>query len=448
DKRAPRPDNVYTAIAVHSVIGRCARDAIPLHNTTGTIMAAPLDDKRNMSKTTNQDEIHMTTPELIEAHGYIAETHQICTEDGYYLTVHRVLPNDRVPSVPPVIINHGLASSSADWVLLGPHKALAYVLCDNGYDVWLTNARGNTYSKSHKYYSIKDRDFWDFSIVAPKNDKYFCYSWHEIGYYDLPATIDYILEKTSHSKLYYIGYSQGATTFYVMGSERPEYNAKIKGMISLAPAVFLGNQKSSFLKLFTHFLGILEAILFATNMFQWGSYICNINQWLSCNKWQSFILRTFISNAPHPMTKGFCNIWFYLIAGFGSEQLDKSMLPLIFGHSPAGASVKQFLHFGQLISSGSFHKFDHGIKTNLSLYGSTQPPKYTLERIKVPVAIFYSENDFINHHINVPKLADNLPNVIQTEKIAYEKFNHIDYLWGRDARTILYNNIVTVLKKF
>ncbi|KYN14969.1 PREDICTED: lipase 3-like [Trachymyrmex cornetzi] len=420
-----------------------------------------------MSKTTNQDEVHMTTPELIEAHGYIAETHQICTEDDYYLTVHRVLPNDRVPSKSlnadiintnaavinsedynlsisteshqlletsecyisssrlPVIINHGLLSSSADWVLLGPHKALAYVLCDNGYDVWLANARGNTYSKSHKYYSIKDRDFWNFS-------------WHEIGYYDLPATIDYILGKTSHSKLYYIGYSQGATTFFVMGSERPEYNPKIKGMISLAPAVFLENQKSSVLKLGAYFHSILE----------WGSYICNINQWLPRNKWQSFILRIFLSNAPHPMTKGFCNCWFYLIAGFGSEQLDKSMLPLIFGHSPAGSSVKQFLHFSQLITSGSFNKFDYGTKSNLSLYGSTQPPKYTLERIKVPVAIFYSENDFINHHINVQKLADNLPNVIQTEKIAYEKFNHIDYLWGRDARTILYNNIVTVLKKF
>ncbi|XP_018305312.1 lipase 3 isoform X2 [Mycetomoellerius zeteki] len=393
-------------------------------------------DISNMSKT-NQDEVHMTTPELIEAHGYVAETHQICTEDGYYLTVHRVLPNDRVPSVSlnadiintdaavmnsedhnlsisaenyqlseisgcyisssrlPVIINHGLVSSSADWVLLGPHKALAYVLCDNGYDVWLTNARGNTYSKSHKYYSIKDRDFWNFS-------------WHEIGYYDLPATIDYILEKTGHSKLYYIGYSQGATTFYVMGSERPEYNAKIKGMISLAPAVFLGNQKSLFLKLFAYFHSILE----------WGSYICNINQWLPRNKWQSFILRTFLSNAPHPMTEGLCS------------------------------SVKQFLHFGQLISSGSFQKFDYGTRANLTLYGSTRPPKYTLERVKVPVAIFYSENDFINHHTNVQKLADNLPNVIQTEKIAYEKFNHTDYLWGRDARIILYNNIVTVLKKF
>lgn len=107
-------------------------------------------------------------PELIEAHGYIAETHQICTEDGYYLTVHRVLSsNDRVPNADiiinhtdaavidknnedhnssvspdyhriletvgyntnpgsklPIIINHGLISSSADWVLLGPNKAL------------------------------------------------------------------------------------------------------------------------------------------------------------------------------------------------------------------------------------------------------------------------------------------------------------------------------------
>lgn len=110
--------------------------------------------------------------ELIEAHGYLAETHQICTEDGYYLTVHRVLSsNDRVPSMPlnddtirntdaavinnksnedhnpsvssnrhqiletlkcytspgsklPVIINHGILSSSADWVLLGPQKSI------------------------------------------------------------------------------------------------------------------------------------------------------------------------------------------------------------------------------------------------------------------------------------------------------------------------------------
>lgn len=93
-----------------------------------------------------------------------------------------------------------------------------------------------------------------------KNNICFSYSWHEIGYYDLPAMIDYVLEKTGHSKLYYIGHSQGTTAFYVMMSERPEYNAKIKGMISLAPIAYLSNQRSPVLKCFVYFLDILEVI--------------------------------------------------------------------------------------------------------------------------------------------------------------------------------------------
>lgn len=110
--------------------------------------------------------IHLQ-PELIEVHGYIAETHYVWTEDDYRLDVHRVLPADdrispvsldthtigwtvvndgstnhnssvspeschRVSETPdknasskvPVLIIHGLLSSSADWVLLGSHNAL------------------------------------------------------------------------------------------------------------------------------------------------------------------------------------------------------------------------------------------------------------------------------------------------------------------------------------
>lgn len=100
--------------------------------------------------------------ELIAHHGYIPETHNIWTEDDYCLTVHRITAPDKSNvystktyatsnaeqavidtlekstesnlksvckeysplSKPPVIINHGALSSSADWVLLGPQKAL------------------------------------------------------------------------------------------------------------------------------------------------------------------------------------------------------------------------------------------------------------------------------------------------------------------------------------
>ncbi|KAK4313180.1 hypothetical protein Pmani_015445 [Petrolisthes manimaculis] len=64
-----------------------------------------------------------------------------------------------------------------------PDKALGYILSAEGYDVWLGNARGNTYSRNHTQLSPDNPLFWDFT-------------WHEMGTQDLPAIIDYILEET------------------------------------------------------------------------------------------------------------------------------------------------------------------------------------------------------------------------------------------------------------
>lgn len=73
--------------------------------------------------------------------------------------------------------------------------------------------------------------------------------------------IDYVLEKTGHLNLYYIGYSQGTTSFYAMLSEKPEYNAKVRSMISLAPIAFISNQKSPLIKLLVRFYNVMEVSL-------------------------------------------------------------------------------------------------------------------------------------------------------------------------------------------
>lgn len=71
------------------------------------------------------------------------------------------------------------------------------------------------------------------------------YSLHEVGKYDIPATIDYILSTTNSTQLHYIGYSMGSCVFFIMASERPEYQPKIRSQISLAPVAFLSNTRSS-----------------------------------------------------------------------------------------------------------------------------------------------------------------------------------------------------------
>lgn len=70
----------------------------------------------------------LTTTELLRAYNYPAEEHSVTTEDGYVLEMHRV-PN---PGRPAILVMHGMLSSSADFVLMGPTVALAYFLYDQG----------------------------------------------------------------------------------------------------------------------------------------------------------------------------------------------------------------------------------------------------------------------------------------------------------------------------
>ena len=108
------------------------------------------------------------------------------------------------------------------------------------------NARGTRYSRNHTSLNpdIDRNKFWNFS-------------WHEIGLYDLPAAIDHILKTTNYQKLSYVGHSQvgfftesifynkaiyqfqGTTTFFVMTSLLPEYDKKLSFAALFNPPSFL-----------------------------------------------------------------------------------------------------------------------------------------------------------------------------------------------------------------
>lgn len=177
--------------------------------------------------------------ELMKKYKYPSQSHLVGTEDGYILQVDRI-PN---PDKPVVFLQHGIMDTSASFLLTGPGRALGYLLYDAGYDVWLGNSRGNRYSRIKGKYNPDAR-----------NGKYWDFTFHEIGIYDLPACIDYILDKTNCSKLNFIGHSQGATSFMVMASERPEYNSKIRQMHAMAPCVFMDHVYNPGVRFLANFL--------------------------------------------------------------------------------------------------------------------------------------------------------------------------------------------------
>ncbi|XP_034176571.2 gastric triacylglycerol lipase [Osmia lignaria lignaria] len=375
-------------------------------------------------------EMKLGTPELIKKYGYPFEIHKIITEDGYILEIHRI-PHGRInyktnftSKKHSILIQHGLASSSADWILLGPDKALGFVLADAGYDVWLGNNRGNVYSKNHVSISPNNRRFWDFS-------------YHELGVYDLPAMIDYILNRTKHEKLSYIGHSQGTTQFWVMMSQKPSYNAKIQLMIGLAPVAFTGNIR-----------GPITKLAKLTYMGVWIGEAFGYPEVRPRSVWEKFVSNLFCQDDA--TSQLFCTNFLFIVTGLSQANLSATNLTTIMNHVPAGASWKQVVHFGQgYIHPDNFRQFDYdNEQKNNRAYNSSVPPEYELNKVIAPVALFSSDDDRLATSKDIDLLKKKLGNVVFHREILGNSFTHYDFVWGRASVITVFEPILELLEQY
>ncbi|TMW54873.1 hypothetical protein DOY81_000106 [Sarcophaga bullata] len=360
--------------------------------------------------------------------GYPMERHTVTTDDNYILTIHRIPYSPKLKNSnarkPVVFLMHGMLSSSSDWVLMGPNKALAYILSDAGYDVWMGNARGNTYSKKHKYWPTYWQIFWNFS-------------WHEIGLYDVPNMIDYVLQKTGENQLQYVGHSQGTTVYLVMMSEKPKYNEKIKSAHLLGPAAYMGNMKSPLTRAFAPILGQPNAIV----------ELCGSMEFMPSNKFkQDLGIEMCQANSPYVEM---CANEIFLIGGYDSEQLDRDLLEHIKATSSAGASVNQNIHFCQEHNSNKFRKFDYSVVRNPYEYnGALFPPDYKLKNAWAPIMLYYGANDWMCDVRDVLKLRDQLPNMKLDYLVPFKNWAHLDFIWGTEAKKYVYDKVLEQMKLY
>ncbi|XP_069676695.1 lipase 1-like [Periplaneta americana] len=371
-------------------------------------------------------DVLLSTPELIRKYGYPVEEHTVQTEDGYVLTHFRI-PHGRTNPTKngrrSVLLQHSLLSASDIWILMGREKSLGFILADAGFDVWVTNIRGNRYSRKHVTLPTNTAEFWDFS-------------WHEMAVYDMPATIDHILATTGEKRLHYIGYSLGTTVFFAMTSLRPEYNDKMRLGISLAPAVFLSNVRHPLIRAILPIMSLIGSVLMSLRMWEVLPYT---------NSLASLINNLCREGA---VTHQLCVFIYYIAYGDDSQQLNKTMLPVYISHLLAGTSIKTLLHYAQIMKSGRFQQYDYGLIQNLVKYGQHFPPDYEVKKITTPASLHYGEGDLIVNPKDAKHLAEQLSHLVEITAVRAPKFNHIDFVFANQGKPLLYDHLLNLAEEY
>jgi len=73
-----------------------------------------------------------------------------------------------------------------------------------------------------------------------------------------------------------------------------------------------------------------------------------------------------------------------------------------------------------------------------------KPPQYDLKAMKVPTVVFYGGEDWLVTTKDAEFAINNLPNLIEANYIA--AYNHLDFVWGINAHSVIYSKIVNKIK--
>ncbi|XP_054158291.1 lipase 3-like [Oppia nitens] len=388
-------------------------------------------------------------PELIKSRGFGSTAHTVVTDDGYILTVYRMInprwlttgaANGIVrPPRGPVLLWHGMVSSSDTFLFshrgqlststgqyserngtlvndcqLTVTSNLAFTLSACGYDVWLGNTRGNQYSDKHIDNNYKN--YWNYTFT-------------ELAIYDLNNTIDYIRKFTGKSSIAYVGYSMGSTIMLILLSVEPDYQRYLKPVILLGPTAYMSHTKSlgRLFAPFSYINGLtIEAVGEPRAKMQfYGQHVCT-------NK----------------LLNNICNTMNYVYNGYDPNATEPDNEPIAVSKSLQYTSSLLMQQYGQFMLSGRFHRLDLGPTGNQEMYGQPMAPDYPVELIRSAYLVIISgPNDFFSTPLDVRKLVDKLTVKPLDDYIVPNKYyNHADFIGSINNYKLVNPRILMWLK--
>ncbi|XP_054817729.1 triacylglycerol lipase 2-like [Prosopis cineraria] len=359
---------------------------------------------------------------MIETQGYPCQEHKVTTEDGYILSMQRIVvgQSGSKGDKPPVLLQHGVLADAITWVLAPYNKSLPFILADNGYDVWLGNTRGTKYSNGHTSLSTSDKAYWEWS-------------WDELSSYDLHALVQYVYNHTGQ-KLYYAGHSQGTLIALAAFSQKNLLNM-IRSAALFAPIAHLNNIPSPAIQLAAR--SLLATALYWLKLGEFIPKSQEVRQLIGtiCNS-----SGTNCSDLVKLFTGPSCCISFTTI--------DTLLL-----HEPQPTATKNLIHFSQVVSTRKIAKYDYGNPIqNMQHYGQLNPPQYNMASIPkdFPLFLCYGKNDILADVKDVEFLINNDlkdHDKGKLEVVYSEEYGHLDFIMASNAKEVVYEPVLDFFKR-
>ncbi|XP_027357180.1 triacylglycerol lipase 2-like [Abrus precatorius] len=359
----------------------------------------------------------------VTVQGYTCQEHEVTTQDGYILSLQRI-PEGRGEVIgrgikkQPVIIQHGVLVDGMSWLLNPPEQNLPSILADNGFDVWIANARGTRYSHRHTSLDPSSQAYWDWS-------------WDEMVTYDLPAIFYYVSTQTGQ-KINYVGHSLGTLVALASFSEGKLVN-QLKSAAMLSPVAYLSYMKTA--------LGVIAAKSFV------GEIITKIGVAEFDPKGLP-IVKFINSLCLQPGVD--CKDFLTAITG-DNCCLNSSTVDLFIMNEPQPTSTKNMVHLSQTVRSGVLTKFNYEKPDiNIKHYGAVNPPIYNLSNIpqNLPLFLSYGGKEALSDDIDVRNLLDDIKfHDVDKLSVQFVKdYAHADYIMAFNAKDIVYNAVTEFFK--
>ncbi|KAG6750111.1 triacylglycerol lipase 2-like isoform X2 [Populus alba] len=325
---------------------------------------------------------------VVEPLGYACQEHTVTTKDGYILSLQRMPSglSGQAADKPPVLLQHGLIVDGVTWLMSLPDESLAFILADNGYDVWISNGRGTRFSRGHASIDPYDSAYWDWT-------------WDELAAYDLPATFQYVHEQTGQN-LHYVGHSQGTLIALAAFSQGKLLNM-LRSAVLLCPVAYLNHLTSPFAR------GLVDLFV-AEDLYWLGQH--------------EFSLRGPVVNK---LLEDIC-----IMPGIDCSDLLTAITVIRTG------TIAMYDYGNE--------------NDNMDHYGQPTPPVYNMTSIPndLPLFLGYGGKDYITDVRDVQVLLDNLKDHDGDKLVVQytDEYAHADFVLGVNANQIVYDPAIAFFK--